>query len=71
MKLVKEKRKSRYPFAFPGLARDCYFPGSDIPRPIFKDVREYPLYFWVKKKRPGYMNRKGWGRREKPRLEPA
>ena len=71
MKLVRKRRKSRYPFAFPGLVSDCYFPGSNIPRPIFRDVREYPQYFKVKKKRPRYMKRTGWKRREKRRLASA
>jgi len=62
-KLVRKKRKSRYPFAFPGIISDCYFPGSNIPRPVFKDVREHPRYFGIKKKRPRYLMKKGMRRR--------
>lgn len=50
--LVRKKRKAKYTFAYPGLKADIIFPGSNIPRPIYRDIRLYPKYFGIKKKFP-------------------
>ena len=57
--LKKKKRpKRRYPFAFPGLTPDIYFPFTNIPRPIYKGLRDYPQYFGIKEKKPRYLKKK-------------
>jgi hypothetical protein len=56
--LVRKKRKAKYPFAFPGLRADVFFPGSNIPRPIYRDIRLYPKYFGIKKKLPRKLREK-------------
>jgi hypothetical protein len=43
-------RKAKYPAASPSGRKDPYFPYTDIPRPIFRDVRRFPKFFKVKKK---------------------
>jgi len=43
-------RKPRYPLAYPGRERDPYFPWSDIPRPVYEDVREHPDFFEKRKR---------------------
>jgi hypothetical protein len=47
-----------YPFAYPGLRADVFFPGSNIPRPIYRDIRLYPKYFGIKKKLPRKLREK-------------
>jgi hypothetical protein len=42
--------KPKYPMAFPEGKSDIYFPRSNIPRPIYEDVRRHPDFFGVKKK---------------------
>ena len=44
-------RKLRYPATSPSGEKDAYFPFTDVPRPIFRDVRLYPKFFHVKKKK--------------------
>lgn len=44
-------RKSKYPAASPSGKKDPYFPYTDIPRPVFRDVRLFPKFFKVKKKK--------------------
>ncbi len=45
------KTKSRYPMASPSGKKDSYFPFTDIPRPVFRDIRLHPKFFKVKKKK--------------------
>jgi hypothetical protein len=54
---IKKKRRGKYPAAFPSLGTDCYFPKSDIPRPVFRDFRKYPRYFRIKMKQPFRVKR--------------
>ena len=56
--LALKRRKARYPFAFPGLRADAFFPGSNIPRPIYRDIRLYPKYFGIKKRLPRILRKK-------------
>jgi hypothetical protein len=46
-----KERKLRYPATSPSGEKDPYFPFTDIPRPIFRDVRLHPTFFHVKKKK--------------------
>jgi hypothetical protein len=41
----------KYPAVPPEGRTDIYFPRTDIPRPIHKDIRRYPEFFKGKKKR--------------------
>lgn len=43
--------KPKYPLVPPEGRTDIYFPRTDIPRPIHRDVRQYPDYFKKKKKK--------------------
>ena len=56
-KVRKKKRRGKYPAAFPSLNPDCWFPRSNMPRPVFRDMRKYPGYFRIKKK-PSHRARK-------------
>ena len=47
-----KKRRGKYPAAFPSLAPDCWFPRSDMPRPVFRDMRRYPGYFGIRRRLP-------------------
>ncbi len=47
----RSKKKNRYPAASPSGKKDPYFPFTDIPRPVFRDVRLFPKFFNVKKKK--------------------
>ncbi len=44
-------RRLKYPATSPSGEKDPYFPFTDIPRPIFRDVRLHPAFFHVKKKK--------------------
>ena len=43
---------------YPDLRADVYFPGSNIPRSIYRDIRLYPKYFGIKKKFPRILRKK-------------
>jgi len=32
---------------------DIYFPRSNIPRPVYRDIRRHPRFFGIKKKNRG------------------
>ena len=53
----KRKRRSKYPATSPSGSKDSYFPFTDIPRPVFRDVRLFPKFFKVKKKKSGIEKR--------------
>jgi len=50
-KHVYKGKKPKYPLVPPEGQTDIYFPRTDIPRPIYEDVRRYPGFFKPKKKR--------------------
>ena len=56
--LARKKRRAKYPFAYPGLRSDIFFPGSNIPRPIYRDIRLYPRFFGIKKRLPRILRKK-------------
>ena len=45
IRIMRKRWKPRYPLASPDPKGDIYFPRSNIPRPIHRDIREYPEYF--------------------------
>jgi len=48
---VYKGKKPKYPLVPPEGRTDIYFPRTDIPRPIYEDVRRYPEYFESKRKK--------------------
>lgn len=49
-RFVYKKEKAKYPLAPPEGRMDVYFPRTNIPRPIYEDVRKYPEAFGKRKK---------------------
>jgi len=60
------KPKNRYPASSPSGQKDPYFPFTDIPRPIFRDVRLFPKFFNVKKRKTWLEKQQKYSRRTKP-----
>jgi len=50
-KHVYKGEKPKYPLVPPKGRADVYFPRTDIPRPIYEDVRRYPEFFKPKKRK--------------------
>jgi len=48
---VYKGEKPKYPLVPPEGQADVYFPRTDIPRPIYEDVRQYPEFFKPKKRK--------------------
>ena len=48
---IKKKKRAKYPAISPSGKKDSYFPFTDIPRPVFRDLRLFPQFFGVKKKK--------------------
>lgn len=48
---VWKKVKPKYPMVPPEGRMDVYYPRTNIPRPIYEDVRRYPEFFGRKKKK--------------------
>ena len=46
----KKSKHSKYPAMSPSPERDIYFPRSNIPRPVYRDIRKHPRFFGIKKK---------------------
>ena len=60
MRKKREKKRniqSSYPAASPSGKKDPYFPFSGLPRPIFRDMRLFPKFFRIKKKK-SWLERK-------------
>jgi len=49
-RFVYKGAKPKYPIVPPEGRTDIYFPRTNIPRPIYEDVRRYPKTFTEKKK---------------------
>jgi len=48
---VYKGEKPRYPLVPPEGRTDIYFPRTDIPRPIYEDLRRYPQFFKHKRRK--------------------
>jgi len=48
---VYKKEKAKYPLVPPEGRMDAYFPRTNVPRPIYEDVRRYPKFFGKKKRK--------------------
>jgi hypothetical protein len=48
---VYKRIRPKYPIIPPEGRTDIYFPRTDIPRPIYEDVRRYPKFFRKEKQR--------------------
>jgi hypothetical protein len=46
----KRSKRSKYPAMSPNTGGDIYFPRSNIPRPVYRDIRLHPRFFGIKKK---------------------
>lgn len=46
----KRGKRPKYPAISPNPRGDIYFPRSNIPRPVYKDMRIHPRFFGIKKK---------------------
>jgi hypothetical protein len=46
---VQKREKPKYPMVPPEGRADIYYPRTNIPRPIYEDVRRYPGFFGRKK----------------------
>lgn len=46
----KRSKRPKYPAMSPDPGGDIYFPRSNIPRPVYRDVREHPIFFGIKKR---------------------
>jgi len=46
----KRSKRPKYPAMSPDPGGDIYFPRSNIPRPVYRDVREHPMFFGIKKR---------------------
>ena len=51
IKTARKGMRTRYPMASPDPKGDIYFPRSNIPRPVHRDLREHPEYFEKRKKK--------------------
>jgi hypothetical protein len=48
---VYKRAKPKYPMVPPEGRMDVYYPRTNIPRPIYEDVRRYPEFFGRKKEK--------------------
>jgi hypothetical protein len=48
---LQKGQKPKYPMVPPEGQPDIYSPRTNIPRPIYEDVRRYPDFFGRKKER--------------------
>ncbi|MBX5320574.1 MAG: hypothetical protein ACQXXG_01120 [Candidatus Bathyarchaeia archaeon] len=65
-RFVYKKEKAKYPLAPPEGRMDVYFPRTNIPRPIYEDVRKYPEAFGKRKKSVEKTRKRRKSKRQKP-----
>ena len=57
----KKGKRSKYPAMSPSPDGDIYFPRSNIPRPMYRDVRVHPRFFGIKERsRKKRMMKRRW-----------
>ena len=46
----KRSKRPKYPAMSPDPEGDIYFPRSNIPRPVYRDLRVHPRFFGIRKR---------------------